>query len=139
MQLLSQSGDLGPKWFHVALRTIVLISESDKLFKSHYIAEILEEDSTFIRKILMKLAKADIIETHSGRYGGYSLQKKPAEITVKDVYNAFDPDSPTPYWSVPSTGTELFISLIISKAEAEFQNILNNYTIEDIIKHKEVK
>lgn len=135
MQILIQSGDLGPKWFHVALRAMVLMGESETLLKSNYIAELLGEDPTALRKILGKLAKAKLIKTQGGRYGGYSLEKDPSEMTVKDVYKAFETAS-TPYWSVPSTGSELFISLVISKAEEQFQSSLQNVTIKDILNYK---
>lgn len=136
MQLILQSGDLGPKWFHVALRAMVLMAESELLLKSNYIAEILGEDSTYVRKILAKLARAGLVTSAAGRYGGYSLEKHPRSITVKDVYNALGTTPPTPPQSVPSTGSELFISFIISKAEEEFQSVLGKYTIEDILKNK---
>jgi Rrf2 family protein len=135
MQLFIQSGDLGPKWFHVAIRAMVLMAESDSLLKSNQIAERLGEDPTTIRKILAKLSKALLVTPHSGRYGGYSLAKDAAEITVKNVYNAFEPPQ-VPYWAVPSTGSEFYISLIISKAEEQFQQELNQYTLKEILKYK---
>ncbi|MGM0890568.1 MAG: hypothetical protein ACQEW5_27450 [Bacillota bacterium] len=52
MQLIIQAGDLGPKRFHVTLRTLVLLASSESMLKSHYIAERLGEDPTFVRKIL---------------------------------------------------------------------------------------
>ena len=136
MQLILQSGDLGPKWFHVALRAMVLMAESETMLKSNYIAEIIGEDATFVRKILAKLAKAGLVTTVGGRYGGYSLEKNPRSITVKDVYNALGTTPPTPLHSVSPKGSELFISLIISRAEKEFQSVLGQYTLEDILKNK---
>lgn len=135
MQLFIQSGDLGPKWFHIALRAMALMANSDAILKSNHISELLGEEPTNVRKILSKLSKADLVQAYGGRYGGYGLKRKPNEITVKNVYNAFEA-SPTPYTAVPSTGTELMISLIISKAEDQFQSSLNDYTISDIIKYK---
>ncbi len=135
MQIIVQSGDLGPKWLHVALRAMVLMAESKNLLKSNYVAEILGEDPTALRKILAKLAKANLVKAQGGRYGGYCLARKSSEITVKDVYKAFE-TPPIPYWSVPSTGSELYISLIVSKAEEQFQSSLQGYTIEDILNYK---
>ena len=136
MQLIIQAGDLGPKWFHVALRTLVLLASSESMLKSQYIAERLGEDPTFVRKILSKLAKADYVKSHGGRYGGYSLTISPKEITVKDVYNALGDTSATPFYKVPSTGVELFISQIIDKAEKSFQEELNEFTIENLVDYK---
>ncbi|MGE7834773.1 Rrf2 family transcriptional regulator [Viridibacillus arvi] len=138
MQLLLKSGDLGPKWFHIALRSLVLLADHDKLLKSNEIADILHEDSTFVRKILSELAKADYVQTYSGRYGGYKLQCDLEQVTVKDIYIALGNSAITSTSSTASTGTETFISLIILKAETEFQNTLGQYTLAQIVKHKNV-
>lgn len=136
MQLLIQSGDLGPKWFHVALRALVLMAEQKSMVKSNQLAEAIGEDPTFVRKILAKLAKEELVKTFGGRYGGYVLEKDPHSITVLHVYQALSSSDMIPHWSVPSTGSELFISLIISKAEERFQSTLADYTIADILLHK---
>ena len=139
LQLILQSGDLGPKWFHVALRAMVLLARSENLLKSHYIAEIIGADPTFVRKILIQLSRTDLVVSHGGRYGGYALKQEPSKITVGDVYRVLGTTPPTPHWTVPSTGSELFISLIISKAEEEFQSILDRYTIEDLVKQSHIR
>lgn len=139
MQLIIQSGDLGPKWFHVALRTLVLLASSESMLKSHYIAEQLGEDPTFVRKILSKLAKSNYVTTHGGRYGGYSMNISPNELTVKDVYQALGDYTSTPFYTVPSTGVEYYISQIIDQAERRFQDELNESTIQDILDFKSKK
>lgn len=137
MQLLIQAGDLGPKWFHLAIRTIVLLSEADCLVKSGQIAEQLGGDPSVLRKILSKLANAGLVITTAGRYGGYSLNRLPEEITIKDIYTAFESDAPVPYWSVPSTGTELYIAQIVAKAEYQFQQTLADFTVADLLMFKQ--
>lgn len=136
MQIVIQSGDLGPKWFHVAIRAIVLMAETQTKLKSNYIAQRLGEDSTAVRKIMAKLVKADIVEPFGGRNGGYGLKKSSETITIKDIYHAFETTPPLPYWDVPSTGSEMFISMIIAKAEEQFQAVLVDYTIQDILNMK---
>ena len=135
MQLFIQSGDLGPKWFLVAIRSMVVMAESDSLLKSNHIANLLGEDATTIRKILTKLVQAELVLPHGGRYGGYKLAKNPDDITLNSIYSTFSVPA-VPYWSVPSTGSELYISLIISKAEEQFQLSLQKYTIRDILSFK---
>lgn len=134
MQIITQSGDLGPKWFHIALRAMVLMAKSDTILKSKQIAEILGEEATSVRKILAKLAKAQIVAVYEGRYGGYCLKAEAENITVLDVYKAFETPV-TPIWTVPSTGSEKFISLIVSRAEERFQSELKSYTIKDILNY----
>ncbi len=132
MQLFTQTGDLGPSWFHIALRTLVLLSNSDSLLKSHRIADTLGADPTFVRKILKRLAKEDIVTVQGGRYGGYSMNRKPEDIKVGDVYRLLTKGGSSNIFSVKQTGTEAFISMIVSKAENKFKSILDEYTISDI-------
>ena len=46
--------------------------------------------ATYIEKILQKLKKADIVESHKGKEGGYSLRRPPAEITLKEIIDALE-------------------------------------------------
>lgn len=133
MQLVALAGDLGPKWFHIALRALVLLAQSGDQQTSNQLAEKLGAESTFVRKILIRLAKGNLVISYPGRYGGYSLGKSPNEIKVSDVYYALVNTSPTPYYSVTQTGSEQYISLIVTKAEKEFQSILEQFTIEDLL------
>ena len=135
MQLFTQTGDLGPSWFHIALRTLVLLSHSESLLKSHTIADILGADPTFVRKILKRLEKEGIVKAQGGRYGGYSMNKNPKDISVGDVYRMLTKDNTINIFTVKQTGTEAFISMIISKAENKFKSILDEYTISDIEKY----
>ena len=44
--------------------------------------------TVFLRKIFQKVANKNIVHSHRGRYGGFSLARKPSEISVKDVIEA---------------------------------------------------
>lgn len=136
MQLVALAGDLGPKWFHLALRALVLIAKSRDILTSTQIAEKLACESTFLRKILVRLAKNNLVITYPGRYGGYALGKPANEIKVLDVYQALVNTTPTPYYSVPSTGSEYFISLIVTKGEKAFQSVLEDFTIEELLNNE---
>ncbi|MDR1603920.1 MAG: Rrf2 family transcriptional regulator [Gracilibacteraceae bacterium] len=133
MQLVSLVGDLGPKWFHVALRALTLLAQSETMLSSSHISDKLNTECTYLRKILVRLAKNGILTTHAGRYGGYELRKSAAEIFVGDVYRSLADSVTTPYYSVAATGAEQFISLIVSKAEKEFQATLDQFTIADLV------
>ncbi|MGM7700487.1 RrF2 family transcriptional regulator [Pseudalkalibacillus sp. Hm43] len=76
------------KWFGMALQALIVLAEEDTLCPSGKIAEKLESQSAFLRKILTHLVKADLIQAKEGRDGGYSLVKKPEEITLAEVYEA---------------------------------------------------
>ena len=45
---------------------------------------------TYIEKILQSLRLANLILAHHGNQGGYSLSRKPAEITVRQIIDALE-------------------------------------------------
>jgi Rrf2 family protein len=57
-------------------------------------AKLIAEDENiptrFLLKIFPQLIKAGIVESQRGNRGGYSLAKKPEEITLKDVLEAVE-------------------------------------------------
>ncbi|MGN7479682.1 Rrf2 family transcriptional regulator [Solibacillus silvestris] len=83
------------------------------------------------------MAKAGYVDIFSGLYGGYKIACAPRQVTEKDIYLTVGKESITPP-TTEATGTETFISLIILKAETEFQNILEQYTLEHIIQHRKI-
>jgi len=44
----------------------------------------------FAYKILKKLERADLVNSHRGASGGYCLAKSPADLTLFDIVNAVD-------------------------------------------------
>lgn len=75
-----------------ALRIILFLSKlgMDTRVEARNIAESENVPSRFTLKILRKLTKAGLTKSYRGIGGGYSLGKKPEEITFKDVIEAVD-------------------------------------------------
>ncbi|KQL33973.1 transcriptional regulator [Bacillus sp. FJAT-25509] len=80
------------KWFGLALQSLLVLAEQDGICPSAVLAQKLEAQSTFLRKILANLVKAGIISAKEGRDGGYYLARDANEITLKDVYDAMRSD-----------------------------------------------
>lgn len=75
-----------------ALRVIAYLStlEPGTIEKANSISEKEKVPERFLFKILRKLRKAGIVKSYMGVNGGYSLNKDPKEISVKDVIEAID-------------------------------------------------
>lgn len=75
-----------------ALRVILYLSKLDKGAKES--ARVISEKENiplrFLLKLLQKLRKAGIVKSYMGVNGGYALNKKPQDITFKDVIEAVD-------------------------------------------------
>lgn len=76
------------KWFGLALQSLLVLSEFGGICPSAIMADKLEAQSTFLRKILANLVRAGLIKAKEGREGGYFLAKDASEITLKEVYDA---------------------------------------------------
>jgi len=100
MQLVALAGDLGPKWFHVAIRALVLLAKTPDIMTSNQIAEKLGSESTYMRKIMVRLSRSNLVVSYPGRYGGYALKRPAGEISVLDIYLALVDTAPVinPYY-----------------------------------------
>lgn len=73
-----------------ALRIIAMLADENKQIEAKVIAEKNDIPYRFTLKILRKIVQAEIIKSFRGVNGGYMLNKKPSEITLKDVIEVID-------------------------------------------------
>ncbi len=75
-----------------ALRIILHLSRNgiDARVDAKSISESEGIPTRFTLKILRKLTKADLTKSYRGVGGGYSLNREPEAITMKDVIEAID-------------------------------------------------
>lgn len=75
-----------------ALRIILHLSKNgiDARVDAKSISESEGIPTRFTLKILRKLTKAGLTKSYRGVGGGYSLNRKPASITMRDVIEAID-------------------------------------------------
>lgn len=101
---------------------------------------------SFTRKLLTDLERGNIVQSHSGRHGGFSLSRAKNEISVQDVVTVIEPgkrvfdckeirqrcalfNRGVPAW-VKSKPCE--INAVFLKAEAAMVGELANTTLESI-------
>lgn len=75
-----------------ALCIVALLGIQDRKvpLHSHLVAERLGVSTSYLKKIVQKLAAGGIVKTVSGRDGGIMLTKNPMKITLLDVFNAIE-------------------------------------------------
>lgn len=61
--------------------------------KSNVLSKILKVSDSYLKKILMKLSKANLITATASKTGGYILNKNIEQISLMDVMNALEVDS----------------------------------------------
>ena len=80
--------------FSVAVHVLILISESPSPINSDQMAKSVGTNSSYIRKILALLKKAEIVDGHRG-ISGYSLTVSPEQLTLLQVYQTVMEDPKT--------------------------------------------
>lgn len=70
--------------------TILALSRDHRPVKSQVLSQILEVKDSYLKKILMKLAKAGLVEATVSKQGGYQLAKAIEQIGLGQVLQALD-------------------------------------------------
>ncbi|MBD1372613.1 Rrf2 family transcriptional regulator [Hazenella sp. IB182357] len=94
------------RWFGYAIQALVLLARHGGVCASNEMAGMLDSRSTYLRKILSFLVKAELIQAKEGREGGYSLARPADEITLADVYHAMKVEDPFTKGLMESTSDE---------------------------------
>ncbi len=75
--------------------SVVFLVENYHLNQLTSITEIANKENLsikFLEQIFIKLKKAEIVKSIRGKYGGYILNKNPANFTAFDVIKALEED-----------------------------------------------
>jgi Rrf2 family protein len=77
----------------IAIREIAARSNGH-VMTAREIADTYGISHDLLAKVLQKMAKAGLIVSHQGVYGGYSLARSPSEITVSRIINVIEGTMP---------------------------------------------
>jgi|688.fasta_scaffold15365_10 Rrf2 family nitric oxide-sensitive transcriptional repressor len=75
-----------------ALRAVVFLGKNaGSAYTADQIAKATQVPAPYLSKVLQPLIKARLVQSQRGLGGGFSLDKKPGQITILQVINAVDP------------------------------------------------
>ena len=124
-----------------ALQALIELSKYDKPIDVNTLSEKTDIPKPFLAKLLQNLSKKDIIKSFKGIHGGFLLQKKPKDIKIIDIFKTIeDKDSLVFYCSSNADNCTRGRSSICStlpfftKLENEIEDIIQKYTLEDVIR-----
>ena len=69
----------------------VLAFSPGEVIGSQILAASVNTNPVVVRRLLLALRRARLIETFTGKHGGARLRKKPREISLMEVYDAVEP------------------------------------------------
>lgn len=120
---------------HTALALVY--ADTTKPIGVQQLAKSQDVSTTYLSKILTKLAKAGIIESVSGAQGGYRLTRKRDEITFLDIIYAIEGTS-SMFECDFVHGDECIIQAEMKNAEGKMLQYLEGIKLVDIA-HKQKK
>jgi len=95
----------------------------------------------FMDAVIHELKVAGLIVNVSGKKSGYRLAKRPSEITVYDVYRAFEPELHIHYCLVAKEICPRACSCASRKFLSHFNEVLESYmlatSIEQLVRNQE--
>ena len=71
---------------------ILALQKGHTSVKSTTLSSLLQVSDSYLKKLLAKMVKADLITSAANRSGGYQLARPVQEITLYDVFSALDQD-----------------------------------------------
>jgi len=72
------------------LRMLIAIAQGGRLVNTTELGNSMHVSPKYLRKLAGPLEKAGLIKSVQGIYGGYQLNKKPEEITLHMLLDAFN-------------------------------------------------
>jgi Rrf2 family transcriptional regulator, repressor of oqxAB len=142
MQLSKSCQSITPSAFGLAIQALALLSISDNVCPSQEIAKMMKSGTTFMRRVMGPLVRANLVEAKEGRDGGYSLAKPAHLITVADVYRALQIKDPMGGGLLDSTTNcpngqhvRTIFNEMANRSEKSTLAIYEQYTIEQIASH----
>jgi Rrf2 family protein len=127
--------------FAIAVHTLALLANYEgKALKSEFVACLVKTNPVVIRRLLCELSRADLVESQSGAHGGTWLKRRPAEITLWEIYQAVESAE---VFSLhhPATETQCAVSSNIEgvltdiqqQVNAAIEQTLQNLSLGDVL------
>lgn len=128
-----------PSAFGLAIQALVYLASCERVRPSQEIAGFMRSGTSFMRRIMAPLVRANLVEAREGRDGGYLLAKPAHLITVADVYHVMQMTDPLGNGILDSTtdcqnGQAMrdTLSEMTTRAEKSVLAVYEQFTIAEI-------
>jgi Rrf2 family protein len=127
--------------FSIAVHLMIALGfNCERNATSGELAMSVNTSPSFVRRILAKLSKANLVSTTTGKSGACGLAKKPEEITLLEIYKAVDApktfaihDYPVQNRCRVSCNIEATMQKVLDKAQNSFEGSLGETSLAEVI------
>jgi len=126
-----------------ALLSLDIIAKSEKPLGSEQLSKELNIPKSFLAKILQNLAKSNILISHRGSQGGYTLNVEPNELSLYDVIFSAEGKRPAVFDCISYSQTcpngaigTCAISPFLAKFQYKIDNYLKKLTLKELLDDK---
>ena len=126
-----------------ALLSLDIIAKSEKPLGSEQLSRELNIPKSFLAKILQNLAKSNILISHRGSQGGYTLNVEPENVSIYDIIFSAEGKRPAVFDCISYADTcplgaigTCAISPFLAKFQYKIDNYLKNLTLKELLDEK---
>jgi Rrf2 family protein len=117
----------------IAIHSMVLIARNKDGINAVKIAEQTGFSKNHISKVAQRLVKNDLIKSMRGPAGGFSLKKRPVDITLLEIYQSIEgpieiTDCPLVYEVCHFD--QCVMGNVVNQMTLEFKRFLNKQTLQ---------
>jgi Rrf2 family protein len=127
----------------VAIHIMTSLAFAEGSMTSAELAKSINTNAVVVRRLLVLLAKAGLIECTSGKSGGSILAREPENINLADIYNAIAPEESL--FAIPEKSANRgcpvsckmkgLLSKVFDQAEDAVRSQLKNVKLSDLAKN----
>ena len=127
--------------FSIAVHLLLALGlNCERELTSANLAMSVNTSPSFVRRILAKLSKANLVATTTGKNGFSSLAKPAEKISMLEIYKAVDApktfaihDYPAQHFCSVSVNIEKTMTKILERAQNSFENSLGETSLAEIM------
>jgi Rrf2 family protein len=127
--------------FSIAVHLMIALGfNGERQATSGELALSVNTSPSFVRRILAKLSKANLVSTTTGKSGSCLLAKKPEDISLLEIYSAVGApetfaihDYPVQSKCRVSCNIEATMRKVLTKAQKSFEETLAQTSLAEVI------
>ena len=127
--------------FSIAVHLMIALGfNCERQATSSELAMSINTSPSFVRRILAKLSKANLVNTTTGKSGSCLLAKKPENISLLEIYKAVDApqtfaihDYPVQSHCFVSSNIEAVMQKVLTRAQNSFEGSLGETSLAELI------